>query len=64
MIQKKNLPPRLFCDICDQFDLHDTDDCPKQAQDAEPIQPIKTDKKKVLVERPYCDTCESTYCKI
>ncbi|XP_058800025.1 CAP-Gly domain-containing linker protein 2 isoform X2 [Phymastichus coffea] len=58
MIQKKNLPPRMFCDICDQFDLHETEDCPKQAQDAEPVQPIKMDKKKVLVERPYCENCE------
>ena len=23
--------PRLFCDICDAFDLHDTEDCPTQA---------------------------------
>lgn len=23
--------PRLFCDICDRFDLHDTEDCPTQA---------------------------------
>ena len=21
---------RLFCDICDEFDLHDTEDCPTQ----------------------------------
>ena len=20
------MPPRLFCDICDEFDLHDTED--------------------------------------
>ena len=25
--------PRLFCDICDVFDLHDTDDCPQQTMD-------------------------------
>ena len=24
------VPPRLFCDICDEFDLHDTEDCPTQ----------------------------------
>ncbi|KAI8497802.1 Serine/threonine-protein kinase haspin [Branchiostoma belcheri] len=28
-------PPRLFCDICDVFDEHDTDDCPKQATEFE-----------------------------
>ncbi|XP_019614232.1 PREDICTED: CAP-Gly domain-containing linker protein 1-like [Branchiostoma belcheri] len=28
-------PPRLYCDICDVFDEHDTDDCPKQATEFE-----------------------------
>ncbi|KAK7455722.1 hypothetical protein BaRGS_00039462 [Batillaria attramentaria] len=28
--------PRVFCDICDVFDLHDTDDCPKQAMSDSP----------------------------
>lgn len=60
MIQKKSLPPRMFCDICDQFDLHETEDCPKQEQDAEPVNPIKTDKKKPP-PRPYCESCESKY---
>ncbi len=23
--------PRFFCDICDEFDLHDTEECPTQA---------------------------------
>lgn len=23
--------PRLYCDICDVFDLHETEDCPKQS---------------------------------
>ncbi|XP_078713613.1 uncharacterized protein LOC144933034 isoform X3 [Lampetra fluviatilis] len=23
-------PPRVFCDICDRFDLHDTEECPTQ----------------------------------
>ena len=26
------VPPRLFCDICDEFDLHDTEDCPTQVR--------------------------------
>ena len=50
----------MYCDICDQFDLHETEDCPKQAQDPEPPKPLKTGKK-VPVERPYCDNCESTF---
>lgn len=50
----------MFCDICDQFDLHETEDCPKQAQDPEPLLPVKTDKK-VPVQRPYCENCESMF---
>lgn len=25
-------PPRVFCDICEVFDAHETEDCPKQAR--------------------------------
>ncbi|XP_070572669.1 CAP-Gly domain-containing linker protein 1-like isoform X11 [Ptychodera flava] len=50
------LAPRLFCDICDMFDLHDTDDCPKQAMsDSPPGSQYHGDR---LEERPYCETCE------
>ncbi|XP_032365626.1 CAP-Gly domain-containing linker protein 1-like [Etheostoma spectabile] len=31
-VKKKKAPPRLFCDICDYFDLHDTEDCTAQIQ--------------------------------
>ncbi|XP_046555073.1 nesprin-1-like isoform X2 [Haliotis rubra] len=48
--------PRLFCDICDMFDLHDTDDCPKQAMsDSPPPTQYHGDRKSTL---PYCDICE------
>ncbi|XP_016838153.1 restin homolog isoform X2 [Nasonia vitripennis] len=57
LIEKKMQPPRMFCDICDQFDLHETEDCPLQAQDPEPPRPIQTEKKK-SVPRPYCENCE------
>ena len=30
-IDTNRVTPRLFCDICDEFDLHDTEDCPTQA---------------------------------
>lgn len=53
-------PPRMFCDICDQFDLHETEDCPLQAQDPEPPKPIQKEKKK-SISRPYCENCESMY---
>ncbi|XP_041347647.1 CAP-Gly domain-containing linker protein 1-like isoform X3 [Gigantopelta aegis] len=54
---RQRAAPRLFCDICDVFDLHDTDDCPKQAMsdDVPPTQ-YHGDKNQI---RPYCDTCES-----
>ncbi|XP_046964516.1 restin homolog isoform X4 [Vanessa cardui] len=46
--------PRLFCDICDEFDKHDTEDCPRQS--VEPEKPPSN--KKPLPPRPYCDICE------
>lgn len=58
-LEKRNKAPRMFCDICDQFDLHETEDCPRQAQDfSEPEKIIKSPKKPSL-ERPYCENCES-----
>ncbi|KAL2718981.1 restin isoform X8 [Vespula squamosa] len=58
-LEKRNKAPRMFCDICDQFDLHETEDCPRQAQDfSEPEKIIKSPKKPSL-ERPYCENCET-----
>ncbi|XP_043504569.1 CAP-Gly domain-containing linker protein 1 isoform X1 [Polistes fuscatus] len=58
-LDKRNKAPRMFCDICDQFDLHETEDCPRQAQDfTEPEKIIKSPKKSSL-ERPYCENCET-----
>ncbi|XP_054904718.1 CAP-Gly domain-containing linker protein 1 isoform X2 [Poeciliopsis prolifica] len=55
--EKKKLPPRKFCDICDCFDLHETEDCPLQEQtpDSPPHTTYHGSKGE---ERPYCDTCE------
>ncbi|XP_028314202.1 CAP-Gly domain-containing linker protein 1 isoform X3 [Gouania willdenowi] len=54
---KKKLPPRLFCDICDCFDLHDTEDCPTQEQEAD--SPPHTAYHGIKGEqRPYCEVCE------
>ncbi|XP_043095092.1 CAP-Gly domain-containing linker protein 1 isoform X5 [Puntigrus tetrazona] len=54
---KKKPPPRLFCDICDCFDLHDTEDCPTQDQmlDSPPHTAYHGSPND---ERPYCDICE------
>ncbi|XP_058631782.1 CAP-Gly domain-containing linker protein 1 isoform X2 [Onychostoma macrolepis] len=54
---KKKPPPRLFCDICDCFDQHDTEDCPTQDQMLD-SPPHTTYHGSPNDERPYCDTCE------
>ncbi|CAL8278227.1 unnamed protein product [Merluccius merluccius] len=56
--QEKKAPPRLFCDICDCFDLHDTEDCPTQAQSPDAV-PHTAYHGNPAVERPYCDICEA-----
>lgn len=58
---ERKLPPRTYCDICEEFDLHETEDCPQQASEDLPAVHTegreRTEKKK-LQERPYCDNCE------
>ncbi|KAL0965756.1 hypothetical protein UPYG_G00285300 [Umbra pygmaea] len=54
----RKAPPRLFCDICDCFDLHDTEDCPTQAQSPDSV-PHSSFKGKPANQRPYCDICEA-----
>lgn len=56
--REKKPTPRLFCDICDCFDLHDTEDCPTQAQSPDSV-PHTTYHGNPAVERPYCDICEA-----
>ncbi|KAM8828190.1 CAP-Gly domain-containing linker protein 1 isoform 2-T5 [Spinachia spinachia] len=55
---EKKATPRLFCDICDCFDLHDTEDCPTQAQSPDAV-PHTAYHGKRADERPYCDICEA-----
>ena len=55
--------PRLYCDICDQFDLHDTDECPKQESTAQEKLEEETSHTKLNIpksssNRAYCDLCE------
>ncbi|GAA6107732.1 CAP-Gly domain-containing linker protein 1-like isoform X1 [Tachysurus ichikawai] len=56
--KKKKAPPRVFCDICDYFDLHDTEDCPTQTQSPD-SPPHSTHHGSRGGERPYCDICEA-----
>lgn len=54
-------PPRLFCDICDVFDEHDTDDCPLQTASDSPQHSMHHGKRAPGgSDRPYCDNCEGT----
>ncbi|XP_045608788.1 CAP-Gly domain-containing linker protein 1 isoform X4 [Procambarus clarkii] len=48
--------PRMYCDICDCFDAHDTEDCPKQASSDSPPPSLHHGQRGTI--RPYCDTCE------
>ncbi|XP_055713416.1 restin homolog isoform X4 [Phlebotomus papatasi] len=53
--------PRLYCDICDIFDAHDTEDCPVQASDS-PVPDVAIRKpgeqRVVPPPRKYCESCE------
>ena len=54
-------PPRLYCDVCERFDEHDTEDCPLQSgemtQSGEVI--VNNQKRKAPPPpRPFCTTCE------
>lgn len=53
--------PRLFCDICDEFDLHDTEDCPTQCNDVAPTAGARKLPGQNTSERPYCETCEGMH---
>jgi len=52
--------PRMFCDICDVFDAHETEDCPQQAMSSDSPPPSHYAGSRDVV-RPYCDSCESQY---
>ena len=57
-------PPRLFCDICDVFDQHDTDDCPLQAGELDELAMHSAYHEDRQTERPYCDTCEGDCARV
>ncbi|XP_052866456.1 restin homolog isoform X3 [Anopheles cruzii] len=60
-IQKRKPAPRVFCDICDEFDLHETEDCPKQCSDSPPesLKHAGDEKERKLPPpRKYCESCE------
>lgn len=57
-VSARQVAPRLFCDICDEFDKHDTEDCPTQAMQLEEVETHTKSKGKRGQERPYCVSCE------
>ncbi|XP_022230005.2 restin homolog isoform X1 [Drosophila obscura] len=66
MLTKRKPAPRLFCDICDEFDKHETEDCPLQAGDERDDSPPpswernnnENKERKLPAPRKYCDKCE------
>ncbi|XP_037958110.1 restin homolog isoform X2 [Teleopsis dalmanni] len=66
LFTKRKPTPRKFCDICDEFDKHETEDCPMQADERDSPTPISeannndpAKKERKLPEpRKYCDACE------
>ena len=60
-VSSRSVAPRLFCDICDEFDLHDTEDCPTQAMPdiAEESESHTKSRGQRGATREYCDVCEA-----
>ncbi|XP_050305164.1 restin homolog isoform X3 [Anthonomus grandis grandis] len=55
---QKQPAPRIYCDICEEFDLHETEDCPTQASEDTPLNvSLDKDKKVKPPPRPYCEIC-------
>jgi CAP-Gly domain-containing linker protein 1 len=50
--------PRVFCDICDVFDEHETEDCPKQESLDQEVRTHSSYHAIRTERRPYCDVCE------
>ncbi|KAL7043611.1 hypothetical protein ACKWTF_001595 [Chironomus riparius] len=60
-LEKKKPPPRMYCDICEEFDQHETEDCPTQCSHIDLDAPVvrKDEKQRKLPPpRKYCDLCE------
>ncbi|XP_072400247.1 uncharacterized protein CLIP-190 isoform X3 [Diabrotica undecimpunctata] len=57
-LDSKQVPPRMYCDICEEFDLHETEDCPTQGDDEELVNNSSPGTKQKPPQRDYCDVCE------
>ncbi|CAF1284245.1 unnamed protein product [Rotaria sordida] len=58
--RRKSSIPRLYCDMCEVFDEHDTDDCPKQSSmiDDQPPHDHHSHERVIPPPRLYCEKCE------
>ncbi|KAK6028069.1 hypothetical protein OSTOST_05894 [Ostertagia ostertagi] len=54
----REVKPRMYCDICETFDQHETEDCPKQEVQEEMVR--TKPKKPPPPSREYCDYCEKS----
>lgn len=52
---RPGLKQRVFCDICDEFDVHDTEDCPTQSSTEDIGTQYHAQRGE---ERPFCTICE------
>ncbi|CAG2175186.1 unnamed protein product [Oppiella nova] len=50
--------PRKFCDICDVFDSHETEDCPQQSDAYQETTAHSYYRASRTEHRPYCLQCE------
>jgi len=63
-LNKKKPAPRMYCDICEEFDAHDTEDCPKQSSEMDlpaAASSSETKERKIPPPRKYCEKCESEF---
>lgn len=61
--KQRERAPRMYCDICEMFDLHETEDCPHQSNDDLPAEKKSTNvgERKRIPDRPYCEICEGVF---
>ncbi|XP_017773282.1 PREDICTED: CAP-Gly domain-containing linker protein 1 isoform X2 [Nicrophorus vespilloides] len=58
ILEVKKIPPRMYCDICEVFDRHETDDCPQQGNDELPSFSKPHKLRETGPSRPFCEICE------
>lgn len=59
-IVKKKPAPRSYCDICEVFDAHETEECPTQCSSEVDLPPRRSSKERKLPPaRKFCLNCDS-----